>query len=393
VSAQPHVRVERGDGLVARFGEVVVFLAQSAAEAGIEEVLLRVETAASGDPSGTNVATSLAAVVAGAREDVPAFGVVAPLADGWVVLLFGPVWAEISRKGAHSRFSGDQAVTWVDHKVLEPFDAISIGSSEPPLQVDPRSDLRAGIVTGSGFVLTPSPSHAAEPTEAAGGPPTLSSPEARPTPPDALSVAEPATRSSAGAPPPIPAERPEPISHPSAPARATVVPGAAPTLERPEPEPQAAQTTAERETGPARETIEKPADGAAQPQRVPQGATVVVTLPVGFLVASDGMRIPLDRAYVLGREPEDDPAVTTGEATPVRLNDEDNLISRVQSHIAIKDGQVLLRDAGSSNGTFVAKPGDEDWTRIGPDGVTLPPEWSMRVGKLVFTHVVMGDAS
>ena len=149
-----------------------------------------------------------------------------------------------------------------------------------------------------------------------------------------------------------------------------------------EPEPTAA----------ARETVPPTGEGV-KGQRAPARATVMVTGPVGFLVAQDGMRIPLDRAYVLGREPEEDPAVASGTATPIRLNDEENLISRVQSHIAVTDGQVLLRDAGSSNGTYVAKPGDEDWTRVGADAVTLQPEWSMRIGKLVLTHVVIGDAS
>ncbi len=100
------------------------------------------------------------------------------------------------------------------------------------------------------------------------------------------------------------------------------------------------------------------------------------------------MRIPLDRAYVLGREPDDDPAVTSGEATPVRLTDDDSLISRIQSYIDVAAGQVSLRDAASANGTFVAAPGDEAWSRVGGDAVVLPPEWSLRVGNRVFTYVV-----
>ena len=124
---------------------------------------------------------------------------------------------------------------------------------------------------------------------------------------------------------------------------------------------------------------------------MPANATVFVTRPVGFLVAADGMRIPLDRGYVLGREPDIDPAVADGVATPIRLSDEGNLISRVQSHIAVHDGEVQVRDANSLNGTFVAGPGDEEWTRIGADAVTLPPEWSLRVGDVVFTYVVTAD--
>jgi hypothetical protein len=116
-------------------------------------------------------------------------------------------------------------------------------------------------------------------------------------------------------------------------------------------------------------------------------------VPLGWLVAGDGMRIPLDRAYVLGREPENDPAVIDGSATPVKLNDEENLISRVQAYVAVDAGQVWLRDASSANGTYVAAPGAPDWSRIGTSPVVLPPTWSMRVGNLVLTYVALSAVS
>ena len=53
VDHKPHVSVEQGDGLVARFGDCVVLVAQTdASEAAVEEVLEAVEAAAadSGDP-------------------------------------------------------------------------------------------------------------------------------------------------------------------------------------------------------------------------------------------------------------------------------------------------------------------------------------------------------
>jgi FHA domain len=116
-------------------------------------------------------------------------------------------------------------------------------------------------------------------------------------------------------------------------------------------------------------------------------ATEAIVRPIGDLVGTDGARIPLDRAYVIGREPEADPIVMNGTATPVRLGDDDNLISRVQCYITVQGGQVALKDASSANGTFVAAPGDQAWTRLGADAVLLPPTWSMRVGNRVFTYV------
>ena len=127
--------------------------------------------------------------------------------------------------------------------------------------------------------------------------------------------------------------------------------------------------------------------GAGQPQQRAARSTEALNQPIGHLLSTDGLRIPLDRAYVVGREPEADPAVKSGAATPVRLSDDENLISRVHSYIAVEEGRVSLRDASSANGTYMAAPGDEAWTRVGDDPVELPPAWSMRVGNQVFTYV------
>jgi len=411
VDQQPHVSVEQGDGLVARFGDCVVLVAQAdATEAAVEEVLETVEAAAaaSGAP-GPAIATRLAAIVAGrAAGSVPPFGVVAPLEDTMVVFLHGQVSADITGAEGSEWISGQQAITWVDHIARAPVRLLSVGSGESPVQADPRSDLRAGRVPGSGFVLTPAGSGREPPAESDGGPPTMSSPEARPTEAPAAVPEEIAVESSAPEPEPTPAPEAAAVPEPAPaaePAPAPPEPEAAPEAAAvPEPapasEPAAAPATAPPVGTGARATIVPEADAApqaAEPEpepaagAVPANATVFVSRPVGFLVAADGMRIPLDRVYVLGREPEIDPTVAEGVATPVRLNDEGNLISRVQSHLAVHDGEVQVRDANSLNGTYIAGPGDEEWTRVGADAVTLPPEWSLRVGDIVFTYVVTAD--
>ena len=308
-----HVGVEVGDGIVARFGDALVLVVRPAEHRQQAEEVLEAVEAATDDAvaTGASVAHRLAALVAAQPESVPPFGAVAPLGDGYVVLLHGPVSAEIASPLGVVRLSGEQAVTWVDHKVEVPLERLSVTSGGHPVQVEPMSDLRAGLVPGSGFVLAPG--------RAAGQPPL--SPSAREVSPSARETAPPAGASTGGRP------------------------------------------------------------------------TEVLSQPVGHLVATDGLRIPLDRAYVLGREPEADPAVTSGSATPVRLADDENLISRVHSYISVGAGQVSVRDAASANGTFVAAPGDEEWARVGEDPVELPPTWSMRVGNQVLTYVSAATGS
>ncbi len=392
-NAQTHVGVEVGDGLVARFADALVLVAEVAEHRErAEELLAAVEAAASGTaPSGPLIATRLATIVAnGQPGTVPSFGVVAPLGDGYLVLLHGTVSAEITGAPGVLRLSGEQAVTWVDQRIEVPVDRLSVTCREHPVKVDPMSDLRAGLVPGSGFVLTPggpagtrnsetvdsdqagthttqtseSPAALGEPTSAAGG-----------TAGDVATTASVAAGANAA--------------------------GASATEDKPagamageEAEPAAVEPAPA-----ARVTVDAPGQGAdvddTHTETAPRSAarsTEALAAPMGHLVSTDGARIPLDRDYVLGREPEVDPTVRSGAATPVRLADDENLVSRVHSYIAVDSGEVSLRDASSANGTYMAAPGDEAWARVGNDPVVLPPMWSVRVGNRVFTYVASGAA-
>jgi hypothetical protein len=122
--------------------------------------------------------------------------------------------------------------------------------------------------------------------------------------------------------------------------------------------------------------------GGAQP-------TMVVT-PIGELRSEDGTVIYLDRTYVLGRGPHQDPSVVSGHASPLPLRDPDNLISRIHAYVWVDQGLVWVRDPGSTHGTFISAPGAPEWTRIGLDPAQLPPTWSLRIGQQVFTYVAVG---
>jgi hypothetical protein len=93
--------------------------------------------------------------------------------------------------------------------------------------------------------------------------------------------------------------------------------------------------------------------------------------PLGVLVLDDGAVHTVDRDYVLGREPDDAPEVTSGAATALTLDDPDVTMSRVHSRLQLIGWEAQLVDAGSANGTYVAKAGAADWTRLQPGEISV----------------------
>ncbi|MFD6455898.1 hypothetical protein ACFWF3_34475, partial [Nocardia sp. NPDC060220] len=146
------VAIVPGTGIVARFGDVVVYLAGETPST--DRLLGAVETVANNTAAsapGAALAQRLAGVVFGGASAPPPFGVLAPTADGMLILLRGAVIAEISGAEGNRRLAGDRAFTWVDEIIREPVRRIAVGAEmADPTSANPRTDLRAGIVTGNG---------------------------------------------------------------------------------------------------------------------------------------------------------------------------------------------------------------------------------------------------
>ncbi|MEM9713778.1 MAG: FHA domain-containing protein [Actinomycetota bacterium] len=85
---------------------------------------------------------------------------------------------------------------------------------------------------------------------------------------------------------------------------------------------------------------------------------------LGFAVFDDGATYAFDRAYVVGRDPEDE--ATDRGAEALLLDDTERTVSRAHAEIRPVEWDVVLVDLGSTNGTFVWNPPAGRWDRLEP---------------------------
>ena len=150
------VGIAPGDGLVVRTGDVVMYIADTSLSTG--SLIMAVESAANAEQPGGAIAERLAALAFGTDPaPVAPFGVLAPTANGVLVLLRGNVIAQIDTADGVRELSGARALTWVD-EVLPPSARRVTIAGRPGLVALKHSDLRAGVVPGGGFVLEPAAS-------------------------------------------------------------------------------------------------------------------------------------------------------------------------------------------------------------------------------------------
>ncbi|MBP2703672.1 FHA domain-containing protein [Microbispora sp. RL4-1S] len=102
---------------------------------------------------------------------------------------------------------------------------------------------------------------------------------------------------------------------------------------------------------------------------------------LGVLQLDDGMSLPLDGDYVLGRDPERAAEVQSGEARPARVTSPDGSVSRRHLRVFLENWDVNLLDLGSVNGTQIQPPGDPNFYDIPPnEPVPILPGTTVRVG-------------
>lgn len=400
------VRVVPGPGLVGRAGDGILVVPDAVAEEQLIPLLTLLRESCEGqDRPGRLLARRVAQhVLQVDPAAVPVFAVVAPTDEGWAVTLHGDVELSVVRGGVtEEQASGLQAATWVDRIVPEGFDRLVVGPDAAALAAPAGPfDLEAGVVPGGGVVVAAD--DAAPPTGARAASPGMEQPAEQPAPgaPDDATAEQSAVR----LPPPAQAERqqtppPPPPSSTTAGFESVSLLQLDDVPER-EPLPVLGETATEAEVAPSDAPLVKGVLCANGHFNHPQarycsvdGVSMVhrTLTPVqrprptlGVLVSDDGSAYPLDHDYLVGREPDGDDGVISGELTPLSLADAERSVSRVHAEIRLEGWDVTIIDRGSVNGTYVAGRTETEWRRL-PAGrqETIAAGTRIAFGKRIMT--------
>lgn len=364
-----------GPGLVARFGNVVVWGGPQGTPALHAHLASEAQRVKDSPTGGDELATSLVAVLQrGDPEPHSPFAVLGPGANGLVLFLHGPVQAWDS-----GRWLAPQPVPgWMVTSIGRPWPLIVLpyGASPPP-QSQPGNpmDLVAGAVPGAGFVLLrPPASPAAQAASSAGA--FASS-----------SAAPPAggTVSQAGvAPPAVVAQQPRAVvaEQPQSGLSHQPVAGSAgapsdlrmagPSFAAPLPTASAVRSMATAQVigtpcpkGHLNHPRASTCSRCAQPLSAGGPQVSGPRPPIGALLADDGSVWPLDRDCVIGTAPGSALEVQTGSAFGIPLGAGPNhSMAPVHAEVRARDWSAYLVDRAADGGVCTQAPSGGDWSPL-----------------------------
>ncbi len=345
--------------MAAHFGAVAAMVPAWQQRQGpvLDQILDLVERGGEQRAPGRVLCRQLAGLLA--HEDpvgVPTFVVVAAAEDGLAVFVHGEIDVAVRRPGGEDTVSGRHVATWVDRIVDEPIDSIAVTPQGGDLaDLDERLDLRAGIVSAGSLLLASREralidDGAFKPSEGAARAKTTL--EGRGDGLDEIGAGAPES-------------------------------GSAAVSQAPEETTGAFRTIALR--GVALDEPRAPLPIGGEPP-VDQPA---VAPPLGLLLFDDGTSFSLDSEVVVGREPETDSRVTSGEAQPLVITDTERSVSRLHLRIAVHGDNVQLVDLRSANGTVIRRPGESAWHPLTPGvATTIVPDTEVRLGNRSFVFTV-----
>ena len=321
-------RIGPGEGMAARFGSVVAMVPswQPGQRAVLEQILDVVERAGDQRAPGRALSRQLAGLLT--YEDpagVPTFAAFAQAEDGLAVFVHGDLDVAVTRSGEDELVSGRHVATWVDRIVDEPIDFVAVAAEGAGTrELDERLDLRAGIVPAGSLLLAAAPARA----------PSEPGPVAQP----AGKVARAKTTLDGAA---------EDLGQVRGGLVDAEAAGAAPVSQE--------ETSSFRTIALRGVTLDEPRAplpiGGEPPADQP-----AVAPPLGLLLFDDGTTFSLDGEVVVGREPDGDPRVASGDAQPLVVTDTERSVSRLHLRIVLQGGAVELIDLRSANGTAIRRP-------------------------------------
>lgn len=149
------VQVAPGDGLVARFGDVVLYT--DARGQAAARLLAAAESAGAARYPGDLLASQLGTAVFEHAASA-AVGAAAPTETGYLVLVHGPAVAMVETERGTRRITGVYGDAWATDTVLGSVPTVRISDLGAPRPTpDPLSDLQAGVVPAGGLVMVGAP--------------------------------------------------------------------------------------------------------------------------------------------------------------------------------------------------------------------------------------------